>query len=139
MGIRCSCGIMTNPVATGLFPYFFLQDNSVRNGTITFTINACADRLEQSTLTATFVDQSGELPNRSFTFTSTNVTSVNCMDPEGGLCTIVIEGTGLVTGETTPRTFNFAFRDPSVFGFTITGFGTNIAPQVVQPTPIYFC
>mgnify|MGYP001082856639 CR=1 FL=1 len=71
MGLRCSCGIRSNPIATALnVQLFFTADQSTRTGTLSVTVNACADTQDSSTLIVSFVDQIGLTPNRSFTFTT---------------------------------------------------------------------
>jgi hypothetical protein len=69
----------------------------------------CRTPLESSTVSATFLDQSGVTSNRSFTFTSTNITQVLC-NVSDGECQVSIFGMGLVSGEKVPRKFVFVFR-----------------------------
>ncbi|MEH6992909.1 hypothetical protein V7075_09370 [Neobacillus drentensis] len=104
MGLRCaSCGVRTNPTAVGTITLDF-TDGGSRTGTLTLDIDVCADRLGTSTVFATFEDLSGIDPNRSFTFTSTSITSVLCT-PENENCLVNIQGMGLVSGEMAPRNF----------------------------------
>lgn len=144
MGLRCSCGVRSNPIATDLnVLFFFNEDETQRTGTLTVTVNACADTLDSSILTVSFVDQSGVIPNRSFTFTATSFDSVFCFTLEG-LCAIDIIGTGLVTGEITPRGFLVRFTDqPSptndeVNVVFIPGFAQLIGSASVQPDLTFF-
>jgi hypothetical protein len=133
MGLRCSCGaIVPLAVATPL-RFRFDSDGEIRTGTATYTANVCADRPELGTVTMEFVDTSGELPNRSFTFTSTTITNVNCSPFDGG-CLVFLGGTGQVVGV---GTFNFqaTLQDNGPLAFDnifidISGFG-----QVVSPNP----
>jgi hypothetical protein len=108
MGIRCSCGVTTNPVVTGnTFVTFLDQPNVGTPGTVTISADACADRLNLGTASITFTNSP-----RSFEFTSITITSVIC-STIGDTCQIVVSGTGLVTGENTPRQFTIIFMDQS--------------------------
>jgi hypothetical protein len=74
---------------------------------LTPTVNVCEDTPESSSFTASFMDG-----DRSFVFTSTSITTVECQ-LIGGECNITINGMGLVTGEITPRNFIVRFIDRS--------------------------
>jgi hypothetical protein len=122
MGLRCSCGLRTNPIATGTIIFTFIQGGVLREGTLTIAANVCADRLELSTFSAIFVDQSGMTPNRSFEFTSTSITSVTCT-PVDGICRVSITGMGLVAGELVPREFLVIYDNfPSPLNDRLTTF-----------------
>jgi hypothetical protein len=142
MGLRCSCGVRTNPIAVDpeIFIGFF-QDGVNRRGPLTLTANICADTPELSTFTASFVDLTGGI--RSFVFTSTTITAISC-DIFEGECIVTIMGMGLVTGELTPRQFTVRFTDrPSPLSdtlniFTIVGFSTLVQVGELQPDLTFF-
>jgi hypothetical protein len=130
MGLRCaSCGVFTNPVAIsqGTTNVFFEDLPGITtNGVATIFTDACSDTLDLSTASITFVATFD--PTRSFVFTSTNITSVVCAQD----CTVIVDGTGLVTGENTPRQFEIVFRPDNTVAFVIVGFvGSIFFP--VQP------
>lgn len=104
MGLRCSCGVLVPLAVATPQMVFFLDTQISRTGTGIFTANVCADRPELGTVTIEFVDTSGELPNRSFTFASTNIATVTCT-PSGDSCIITVTGTGVVAGG---GTFSFS-------------------------------
>jgi hypothetical protein len=130
MGLRCLCGVSTNPIAVDPEILLTFAGFENRSGTLTFTIDVCSDTPESSTFTATFVDQSGPIQNRSFVFTSTNISEIICQ-VVGGQCNVVILGMGLVAGELSPRPFTFSVVDePSPLSdrlnvFAIDGFVTS--------------
>jgi hypothetical protein len=142
MGSRCSCGVVTTPVAIAEnVPFFFIDSQEIRTGIATYTADVCADTPELSTVTLTFLDTSGMVPNRSFTFTSTVVQTVNCESLS--TCTIFIAGMGLVSGELEPRAFSTNFvdsRDPfnpdRVDGFSITDFAAQTQVVVLESDSI---
>ena len=103
MGLICSCGARSNPTSSGEITLLF-DDGETRSETLTINVDVCEDRLELSTFTATFVDQSGMIPNRNFVFTSTEVTGVDCI-LVNNQCRVVINGMGLITGDPTLRGF----------------------------------
>ncbi|WNS76438.1 hypothetical protein RRV45_05355 [Bacillus sp. DTU_2020_1000418_1_SI_GHA_SEK_038] len=144
MGLSCSCGVRTNPVATSRFDMFFFEDRSTRRGSITLSVNACADRLESTTFTATFTDQSDLGDNRSFIFSATpaNTRSVSCGFVDVGECIVTIKGEGLVTGETTLRVFevNFITRPSTLFNFIIDDFasGPSFGSEDIQSDLTFF-
>jgi hypothetical protein len=126
MGLICSCGVLVDGSADNVNVIF---ENMVGNecGTLTYSANVCADTLNLSTVGLTFVDNGG-CPNKSFTFTSTMITNVTCMQ-EGQNCVISVAGVGLVNG--VEYLFKAVFRDqvsPSnvsiVTSFVITNFFT---------------
>ncbi|OLS34728.1 hypothetical protein [Bacillus sp. MRMR6] len=136
MGIRCSCGVSV-PIAVAENQEVTFTDGTVRTGTATYTAtNVCADTPELGTVTFTFVDTSGELPDRSFTFTSTNIDTVTCeLVVEG--CVVRVTGTGVVANE---GTFSFlaSFQDsPDLINdfivFTIEGFA--VTSGLIMPLP----
>jgi hypothetical protein len=144
MGLRCSCGVRSNPIAIDPDMQIAFADGNVRSGSLTLTINVCEDTPDSSTFIASFVDQSGMIPNRSFVFTATEFNEIRCVIIEGE-CSVIIEGIGLVTGEITPRFFQARFVDqpsPSsdqVTIFVIDAFASivNIPPSV-QPDLTFF-
>ncbi|WNS76439.1 hypothetical protein RRV45_05360 [Bacillus sp. DTU_2020_1000418_1_SI_GHA_SEK_038] len=148
MGLVCSCGVRTNPSATGNLDMFFVEDSSTRPGSITLAVNACADRLESTTFTATFVDQSNAVDDRNFTFTATsaNTRSVSCGFLTVGVCIVTTKGEGLVTGETTPRAYEVSFTtgppssNDTLFNLTIAGFasGPVLGSADLQPNLTFF-
>ncbi|SDN52986.1 hypothetical protein [Bacillus sp. OK048] len=123
MGINCSCGVSSKTVVI----INLKTTDCRRNGPLTITVDACANRLALSTVSATFVDQSGRTPNRRFSFSSTSIQVVSCTK-ENTSCIVRLAGMGLVSGETTPRQFIIAFRnnpDPAIdqlIRFSITDF-----------------
>lgn len=145
MGLRCSCGVRSNPIATVLEPveFLFFGDDPPRRGTMTITVNACADTVESSTLIVNFVDQSGRTPNRSFTFTATLFEEVVCTR-QGETCLLEIFGQGVVTGEITPRNFIVSFQNQQspflddVLTVFIDGFGQLFNGRPVQPDLTFF-
>jgi hypothetical protein len=142
MAVRCSCGVATTPVAIAEnVPFFFIDSKEIRTGIATYTADVCADTPELSTVTFTFLDTSGMVPNRSFTFTSTVIQTVNCLS--SAACLININGMGLVAGETEPRAFITSFtdsRDPfnedRVESFLITDFGAQTQAAILETDSI---
>jgi hypothetical protein len=143
MGLRCSCGVRTNPVSIAPNITMNFVDGGLRDGTLTIAANACVDRLESSTFSATFVDQSGMTPNRSFVFTSTSVTNVIC-SPTSVDCIGSILGMGLVTGELTPREFSVTFQNRTLpfsdrlLVISIDGFVSNFTNADLTPDLTFF-
>ena len=143
MGLRCSCGVRSNPTAASPSITLDFEDGGLRDGPITLTVDVCADSLELSTLSITFVDASCMLPNRSFSFTSTSITNVRCSDFNGA-CEVRIQGMGLVTGELTPRPFLVLLINrqlplsDSLQVLIINGFLTNITNADLTPDLTFF-
>jgi hypothetical protein len=144
MGLRCeSCGVRSNPTAAAVSISLNFVDGGIRSGPLTLTVDACADRLDLSTVSVAFVDQSGQIPNRSFSFTSTEITSVTCSIVNNE-CRVLIIGMGLVTGEITPRQFILQVTDrPSPLPdrlqvFSITGFVSNTTLANLTPDLTFF-
>jgi hypothetical protein len=124
MGIRtCLCGVRAK--SNGIIT--LKTDVCRRVGPLTINVDACANRLRLSTVSATFVDQSGRTPNRNFKFNSTRIQVVTCTQ-ENGKCIVRIKGMGIVSGETTPRQFFIAFKNnpipfvDQIINFSISGF-----------------
>ncbi|MEH7390864.1 hypothetical protein [Bacillus sp. JJ1474] len=149
MGLRCSCGVRTNPdAATENLDMFFFEDRSTRPGSITLSVNACADRLESTTFTATFFDQSNGGDDRSFTFSATpaSTESVSCGFLDADVCIVDLKGEGLVTGETTPREFEVSFTtgppssSDTLFNLSIADFasGPVLGAADLQPDLTFF-
>ena len=144
MGIRCSCGVLSTPITStiGTINMTF-ADNVTRSGNLTINVNACADRLDSSTFSATFTDTSGVIPPRNFTFTATSFQNVICFQ-ENGSCQVITSGMGLVSGETTPRRFTLTFRNnPSptadqLITFVILQFVSNSTTPNVDPNLTFF-
>jgi hypothetical protein len=134
MGLRCLCGVNSKTVVN----VSLKTSDCRRNGPLTITVDACASRLALSTVSATFVDQSGRNPNRSFSFSSTSIQVVSCTQ-DNGTCIVRLAGMGLVSGETTPRQFIIAFRnnpDPAadqIIRFSITGFVDLVRIAYLKP------
>ncbi|MFB3164735.1 hypothetical protein ABLO26_25575 [Neobacillus sp. 179-J 1A1 HS] len=148
MGLRCSCGVRTNPISTTNVTLTFVdvEPREDRNGILTLTIDACADRPDQSTLTA-FVDQSGLIPNRSFTFTATDFEFVACGLVSGPVdieCRVQLGGIGLVTGQTTLFDFTFDLRNPEsplsdiLEQIVIVNFANSLERRELQPALTFF-
>jgi hypothetical protein len=136
MGLRCSCGVRTNPIAVD--PDILMGFvGTIRRGALTLTANICADRPELSTFTASFVDPTvGD--NRSFVFTSTTITQINCVIL-GGECTVIINGMGLVTGELTPRQFFVQITENNTLtAFSIGDFAIILEVGELQPDLTFF-
>ncbi|MEH7247415.1 hypothetical protein V7114_11610 [Neobacillus niacini] len=141
MGLTCSCGARTNPTSSGEISFLF-DDGETRSGTLTINVDVCEDRLEISTFTATFVDQSSMVPNRNFVFTSTEVTGVDCI-LVNNQCRVVINGMGHITGDPTPRGFFVVISDllttqESLEVFNISLFSTNINSPLIQAPLTFF-
>jgi hypothetical protein len=143
MGLRCSCGVRTNPTATASILFRFQNEEFFRIGPMTMRANICANR--RSTLSVTFDDESGMTPNRSFTFTSTDITEVNCTSVGGGLCEVSIVGMGLVSGELTRRQFQIILFEGIPGGndllvrLEITGFTDANGFFSLEPDLTFFC
>jgi hypothetical protein len=114
MGLRCTCGVLVGLPFTGVEAIATNEEvtfegfTGTRRGTLRYTADVCADSLDTSTVTISFVQTSGETPNLSFTGTSTEITSVVC-NQMGMNCEITVTG----TIETEFGTFPFTaeFRD----------------------------
>jgi hypothetical protein len=63
----------------------FTGETGTRRGTLTYTADECNQDLATSFVTITFGQTSAETPDRSFTETSTSITSVVC-NQEGENC-----------------------------------------------------
>jgi hypothetical protein len=132
MGLRCSCGVRTNPIAVDPDVAFGFPDGIVRRGPLTLTANICADRPELSTFTASFVDLTTG-GTGSFVFTSTTITTISC-DIIQGECFVTVSGMGLVTGEITPRQLFIQFTENnSLNAFSIGDFAALIEVVELQP------
>jgi hypothetical protein len=129
LGIRCSCGVLVNAF-NGNRTVLFGRD--METGALTYLADVCADTLETSTLSLTFVNTDGGT-NTSFTFevgpliAGTEITSVECNGTGEGNCVIIVTGTGLKQGFLGSALLNFTaiFRDQatdSVQSFIINGF-----------------
>lgn len=105
MGIRCSCGVRTKPVAVSEVELFFYSVGDSSSGTATFTIDICADRPQFGTFILNFNDSDNRNPDTSFTFTSSDIEVVICQN-DFGYCQVKVNGTGYITGEIIPRTFS---------------------------------
>lgn len=129
MGLRCSCGVRSNPILVQNNEFFFDTIGSSISGTGTYTVDVCADRSLFNIFTFSFTPDDLN-PINSFTFTLTSTTDVICQTQIEG-CELELSGTGLITGETTPRSFTTRFfnvPDESpindfVLGIEIEGFG----------------
>lgn len=125
MGLICSCGVIIPVPLTANGRFVFIDGTEV-TGTLTYTTDACADRLELGFLMFSFVDTEGTMNNRSFSFNSTNITQVSC-EILNGICIVTIEGNGFVSGELSPRPFEAQFvdrPDADVARIFINSFGT---------------
>lgn len=142
MGLGCSCGVLIptpiTPVGTVEFEF---EDNTTAEGTATYTANVCADRPQLGSVTVNFIDTE---TNRSFTFTSTNISNVNC-ETLDGTCAVTIGGFGMVTGENILRQFRITFVDrvapnlDSVNSFVIIGFGSATQDESFAQEITTFC
>lgn len=145
MGIRCSCGVLSTPITStiGTISLTF-ADNVTRSGNLSIDIDVCEDRLDSSTVLATFTDTSGVIPARNFTFTATSFQDVICF-PENGSCQVLIFGMGLVSGETTPRNFTLTFRNnpfptaDQIVTFNILQFASNSNTPNVNELTFFGC
>lgn len=141
MGVRCSCGVIVNATKEDVNVRFNGISGNER-GTITYLADVCADTLETSTLSLTFVNTDGA-PDTSFTFnvgpslTGTAITSVTCRR-EGQNCVVTVSGIGLKTGfgGTAFLAFTAVFRDgvgtDNVQSFDIPSF---FAQTGAEPVP----
>jgi len=130
MGIVCLCGVRVGldgvDAVSENQQVTFVGENETRRGTLTYTADVCSQDLATSFVTITFDQTSNEVPDRSFTETSTSITSVLC-NQEGVNCEITVMGTMIVDGVI--RNFVAVFRDnnnpnamDNVQSFTIVGF-----------------
>jgi hypothetical protein len=128
MGIVCLCGVRVGQDGVDAVSdnqqVTFVGETGTRRGTLTYTADVCNQDLESSFVTIDFDQTSNEMPDRSFTGTSTSITSVVC-NQEGVNCVITVMGTMMVNGVT--RNFVAVFRDNAmgtdiVQSFVITGF-----------------
>lgn len=139
MGTRCSCGMIVDATKNDVNVKFNGINGNVK-GTLSYIANVCADTLDTSTLTLTFVSNVGQ-PATSFTFqvgpsvTGTSFSSVTC-SKDGNTCVITVSGTGQVTGYGGPafKTFTGEFRDgvanDHVESFAITNFFAQTGSEV---------
>jgi hypothetical protein len=129
MGIVCLCGVRVGLDGVAAVSenqqVTFTGETGTRSGTLTYTADVCSQDLATSFVTITF-DQTSTGTDRSFTETSTSITSVVC-NQEGVNCEITVMGTMLVDGIT--RNFVAVFRDinninaaDNVQSFVIVGF-----------------
>lgn len=137
MGLICTCGVRTNPVAITNSATFIFPEADTATGPATYRADACADRLESSSFSIVFVDTDNEGLNRSFSFASTSIQQVTCAEV-AGQCEITLFGMGLVTGELTPRQFLVIFRpNVNVVRFlTIQEFASQTEVAIVTPGSI---
>jgi hypothetical protein len=128
LGIVCLCGVRVGldgvDAVSENQQVRFTGETGTRRGTITYTADVCNQDLATSFVTITFDQTSNESPDRSFSETSTSITSVVC-NQEGVNCEITVMGTMMVNGVT--RNFVAVFRDnamgmDNVQSFVITGF-----------------
>ncbi|PAE42893.1 hypothetical protein [Bacillus sp. 7884-1] len=128
MGIVCLCGVRVGLDGVAAVrmnqEVTFTGETGTRSGTLTYTADVCNLDLATSFVTITFDQTSDETPDRSFTETSTSITSVVC-NQEGVNCEITVMGTMMVNNVT--RNFVAVFRDnamgtDNVQSFVITGF-----------------
>jgi hypothetical protein len=144
MGLYCSCGVTTNPVSNTPSIQLRFEDGQIRNESLTFAANVCADTLESSTLTASFIDLSGIIQTRNFIFTSVDISQVKCRLSPNGECEVAMTGVGLIVNELIPRQFVIVFIDrppplsDCVESFFISGFVINTTPGDLQPDLIFF-
>ena len=102
MGVVCLCGVRVGldgvaAVRMNQEVTFAAEMGGTRRGTLTYTADVCSQDLATSFVTITFLQTSNETPNRSFTETSTSITSVVC-NQEGVNCEITVIGTMNVNG-----------------------------------------
>lgn len=139
MGLRCSCGVITNPVAITDFVIFEFPPDSgnFQSGTATYEVDACSDTVPLGNFSLVFVDTDGNEDNRSFAFNSTQILSVTCTPSDGG-CNILVIGEGIVVGEVVIRSFNFTFNTAlnAVLSGSITGFAFQAGGAGVPPDSI---
>ncbi|WP_332651468.1 hypothetical protein [Lysinibacillus sp. 54212] len=130
MGIKCPCGVYVDAAATDQNVQFLSGANTPVNATgdLSYYAKVCVTTLAYSTVKLDFVDTTdAAATTRSFTFTSTSITDVEC-DRQGPNCVVTVRGTGTVTGCTTVYNFEADFRDQAygsydqVSNFTISGF-----------------
>ncbi|WP_045522298.1 hypothetical protein [Neobacillus niacini] len=75
MGLRCSCGVRSNPILVQNNEFFFDTFVSSISGTCTYTVDVCADRSLFNIFTFSFTPDDLN-PINSFTFTLTSTTDV---------------------------------------------------------------
>ncbi len=140
MGVVCLCGVRVGLDGVAAVrmnqEVKFVGENGTRRGTLTYTADVCSQDLATSFVTISFLQTSNETPNRSFTGTSTSITSVVC-NQEGVNCVITVTGVMNVNGVN--RNFTAVFRDnnnpmamDNVQSFVITGF---FSQQGASPVP----
>jgi hypothetical protein len=144
LGLRCSCGVRSNPTSETPSVSFVFENGGFRSGSLTLTVDVCADSLESSTLSAVFVEHTALVPVANFVFTSTSITRVSCSPNDDGTCIVTIVGEGLVAGELTPRDFDLNLVNrPSplndrMTGFTISGFTNQNTLADLSPDLTFF-
>lgn len=128
MGIQCPCGVRVDATATGVNVQFVSGMGTPVNetGNLTYNADVCVTTLSKSTVRLQFVDTTQPM-TRSFTFTSTSITDVDC-DRQGPNCVVTVKGRGMVLGSSTTYDFEAVFRDQAsgthdqVTNFIIAGF-----------------
>jgi hypothetical protein len=138
MGLLCnSCGAIVDGTIANSTVIF---NDTIEQGTLTYTANLCADTRRISTLEIIFIDTGGTPVNRSFTFTATNFNFIRCSLLPNGTCQVAVQGTGFVSGEeeNEPRVFNVLLGDgnnvaPDTASFLIIGFAIQ---QSINPSDI---
>lgn len=145
MGIICSCGFIIpglQPIGPVIVVYFDNQEQRV--GNITYDVNVCAERTEQSLVNFSFEDLSDLNPDRSFSFESSQIREVLCNIQDGD-CVIDVLGDGFVTGETEPRIFRTTLTlDPNLetllVDFAVSEFASSGFAQYFQEdVPTFGC
>ncbi|HEY2420271.1 MAG TPA: hypothetical protein VGI04_02575 [Neobacillus sp.] len=141
MGVRCSCGALVSATKENVNVKFVGINGNVK-GTITYLADVCADTLDTSTLSLTFVNNDGGT-DTSFTFevnpllAGTEITSVTCKR-EGNTCVVTVTGVGQKSGfgGAALLAFTAVFRDgpavDNVQSFDIPGF---FAQTGAEPLP----
>lgn len=141
MGLRCLCGVRVGldgvaAVRVNQEVTFNADMGGTRRGTLTYLADVCAQDLAGSELSISFLQTSNETPDRSFTGTSTVITSVLC-NQEGVNCEITV--TGSIDTGSGIFPFTAVFRDianpmamDDVQSFVITGF---FSQQGGSPVP----
>jgi hypothetical protein len=133
MGVRCSCGAIVSGTSLEAEFEFFLGETIT--GTATYIANVCADTLELSSVSLTFIDT--ETGGNSFIFNSDVIISVSCLSP-GEECLINVFGRGTVVNGGTFE-FSVTFRDGGglnndfVDFFIIAGFADQVGTVTLPP------
>jgi hypothetical protein len=135
MGLRCVCGVRTNPIAVIQRPVTVSFPEGLSTGIVTIFADFCPERPEISTVTITFVDTDNVEPNRNFVFTSTIINDFSCsVSPTA--CSAGVSGIGVVTDENIPRVFTLRFVGVPRFNtvtFDINEFASIPPSGPIQP------